>query len=160
MQMREKKQFINSQDLEQSTEKIHEFSYLLKFYRHFAGRFMSQLEISSSISFCGLSGLEDTNLWISQWESVACKGQSIWQHGRDLSSVPIGHRLMKPSVLAHSRVCCCSTAQENHCKPPPWFCLYVCVSRPETYKLCHEHSHQASYQCDILKLLADFRVIC
>lgn len=72
-------------------------------------------------------------------KSMACKGQSIWWHDCDVFSVPTGHRPMKPSVLAHSSVRCCSTAQEIHCKPPPWFCLYVYISRLETYKLSHEH---------------------
>lgn len=137
--MRKKTQFFNNQDLESSTEKKYEFFYFLKSYRHLAGRFMSQTEAISSILFCGLSGLEDINLWISQWKSMACKRQRIWRHDRYVSSVPTGHRLMKPSVLAHSRVHCCSTAQEIHCKPPPWLCLYMYISRLETYKLSHEH---------------------
>ena len=100
---------------------------------------MSETEVISSISFCGLSGLEDTDLWTRQWKSVACKGQIIWQHDRDVSAVPTGCRMMKPSVLACSSVRCCSTAQEIHRKPPPWFCLNVYLSRLETHKLSPEH---------------------
>lgn len=107
---------------------------------------MNQTEVISSVQLCGLSNLEGSNLWISQWKSMACNGQNIWQHHGDASSVPTGHRQMKPSVSAHSRVHCCSTAQETPCKPckPTRFCLCVYISWLETYKLSHEHKRVGS----------------
>lgn len=88
---------------------------------------------------------------------MACKARSIWLHDCGISSAPRGYVLMKQSILAHSRVCCCKIAQEIVASPvvtvnclfdSAIMCMYVDL-RPRNCFMSTggEGCHQVSHQC-------------